>query len=93
MSDPDDPLKPSARPGTTIAEQGAVLLDGPRGAIMALTPEAAKETGENLRRAAMLAGEQQRAAAGQTGNVVQWPRSTSSKNQGLESDGSDNAPK
>lgn len=92
MSDPDNPLKPSPRPGTAIAEQGAVLFDGPHGAIMTLTPEAAEETGENLRRAAMLAEQQRRAAAGHTESLVQWPRSTRSKGQDSEPDESGGDP-
>jgi hypothetical protein len=92
MSEPEDYRQPSPRPGTAIAEQGAVLLDGPRGAIMTLTPEAAEETGENLRHAAMLAEQQRRAAAGQTGKVVQWPRSTRSKGQDSEPDESGDDP-
>jgi hypothetical protein len=89
VSDPDNPLKPSPRPGTAIAEQGAVLFDGPHGAIMTLTPEAAEETGENLRRAAMLAEQQRRAATGQRGNAVQRLRPSGSEDQDLEPDGPD----
>lgn len=92
MSDPEDPLKPSPRPGTAIAEQGAVLLDGPRGVIMALTPEAAEQTSKNLHRAAVLAGDQRRAAAKQAGNEVQPLHPMRSKDRDLEPDGSDNDP-
>jgi len=55
MADPNDRRKPSPLPAEAIAEQGVVLLDGPQGAVVALTPEAAVATSENLRRAALLA--------------------------------------
>ena len=57
MADPDDRRQPSPRPAEAIAEQGVVLLDGPQGAVVALTPEAAVATSENLRRAAFLAAQ------------------------------------
>lgn len=62
MADPEDPREPSPQPGKATAEQGAVLLDGPRGAAVTLTPEAAEATGESLRRAAALAEGQRKAA-------------------------------
>ena len=58
MADRDDRHQPSPKPAEAIAEQGAVLFDGPQGAVVALTPEAAAATGENLRRAASLAARQ-----------------------------------
>jgi len=58
MADPHNPRQPSPRPAEAIAEQGIVLLDGPQGAVLALTPEAAAVTGENLLRAASLAARQ-----------------------------------
>jgi hypothetical protein len=62
VSDSEDSLEPSPQPGKATAEQGAVLLDGPRGAAVTLTPEAAEATGESLRRAAAVAEDQRRAA-------------------------------
>lgn len=58
----EDRRVPSAYPAIAIAENGVVLLDGPQGAVVALTPEAAAKTGQNLRRAAELAARQRRAA-------------------------------
>lgn len=58
MSEREDPRRPSARPVVVAAENGAVLLDGPYGAVVALTPEAAAATSESLRRAAALAASQ-----------------------------------
>ena len=52
MPDRTQRRAPSARPAIATAETGVVLLDGPQGAIAALTPEAAQATSENLRRAA-----------------------------------------
>ncbi len=60
MPEPDDTRLPSRRPGVATAEQGAVLLDGPKGVVVALTPEAAHATSENLRRAASVAVRQRR---------------------------------
>jgi hypothetical protein len=73
MADPDNPRQPSPRPAVAIAEQGAVLLDGPQGAIVALTPEAAIATSENLREAASLAA-QQRGSAPPSDPVPLRPR-------------------
>ena len=39
-------------PSTVTAEQGEVLVDGPDGVAVALTPSAAEETGRRLTRAA-----------------------------------------
>lgn len=58
MAESNDRLKPSPRPGTATAEQGVVLLDCPRGAVVTLTPEAAKATSQSLREAAALAEDQ-----------------------------------
>ncbi|PJN94023.1 hypothetical protein CNY89_16955 [Amaricoccus sp. HAR-UPW-R2A-40] len=62
MADSNDRLEPSPRPGKATAEQGVVLLDCPRGAVVTLTPEAAEATSESLRRAAALAEDQRNAA-------------------------------
>ena len=55
MADAHNPRQPSPRPAEATAEQGVVLLDGPQGAVVAMTPEAAAATGVNLLRAASLA--------------------------------------
>lgn len=62
MADLTSPRAPSAEPGRATAEQGVVLLEGPQGAIVTLTPEAAEATGENLHRAAVAARKQRDAA-------------------------------
>ena len=45
-------LEPEAVAGKATAESGVVLLDGPGGVAVAMTPEAARETGRNLIEAA-----------------------------------------
>lgn len=39
---------PETEPGTAVAEGGMVLLDGPDGVAVAMTPDAAAETGRRL---------------------------------------------
>ncbi|MGA1798657.1 hypothetical protein VH567_07735 [Sphingomonas sp. 4RDLI-65] len=51
-------LKPEAIPGVASAERGVVTLDGPEGVAIAMTPEAAAETGRRLIAAAALAATQ-----------------------------------
>jgi len=46
-------------PGRAVAEAGKVLLDGPDGIAVTLTPDAADMTGQELIRAAAQAREQQ----------------------------------
>jgi hypothetical protein len=58
VRDPANDRLPSPLPCEATAEQGVVLLDGPQGVVMTLTPEAAHATGENLRRAASAATRQ-----------------------------------
>lgn len=41
--------------GQATAEQGIVMLDGPDGVAVAMTPEAARQTGEELLAAALKA--------------------------------------
>ena len=50
---------PEAKPGIASAEDGFVLLDGPNGVAIAMTPEAAASTGRNLIAAAEEARQQQ----------------------------------
>lgn len=45
-------LEPAAVAGKATAESGVVLLDGPGGVAVAMTPEAARETGRTLIEAA-----------------------------------------
>ena len=52
------PTEPEGRPGVASAEQGLVLLDGPDGVAVAMTPEAAEATGRSLLAAAEEAAEQ-----------------------------------
>ena len=40
--------EPHDRPGVASAEQGIVLLDGPDGVAVAMTPDAAEATGHSL---------------------------------------------
>jgi len=49
--------------GVATAEQGIVLLDGPGGVAVAMTPEAAESTGRSLIAAAEEAANQRDAAA------------------------------
>ncbi|MDP5278470.1 hypothetical protein Q9Q95_06000 [Sphingomonas sp. DG1-23] len=55
------PQEPESKPGVAAAEQGLVLLDGPDGIAVAMTPEAADATGRSL----IAAAEE---AAGQRGS-------------------------
>ena len=57
-------LKPCEHPGKASAEDGVVLLDGPDGVAVAMTPDAAAQTAESLLRAAA----QARASQDPTGN-------------------------
>lgn len=43
-----NPLKPQEDAGSTSAEAGVVMLDGPDGVAVAMVPEAAEETGRRL---------------------------------------------
>lgn len=45
-------------PGKAVAEAGVVILDGPDGIAVTMTPYAALETGKSLMEAARLAGQQ-----------------------------------
>ncbi len=54
-------LGPETMAGKATAETGFVLLDGPGGVAVAMTAEAARETGRRLIAAADIADEQPRA--------------------------------
>ena len=41
-------MTPETEPGIATAESGQVTLDGPDGVAIAMTPEAARETGRRL---------------------------------------------
>lgn len=43
-----NPLQPETEPGDATADQGQVLLDGPDGVAVSMTPDAARKTGERL---------------------------------------------
>ena len=45
---PRTPQAPQTKPGSVSMEHGPVMLDGPDGVAVAMTPEAALETGRRL---------------------------------------------
>lgn len=49
---------PEGRAGEAFAEQGVVMLDGPNGVAVSLTPDAAEATARNLHAAAQEARRQ-----------------------------------
>lgn len=51
----DNVTRPLEKPGKATAEAGLVLLEGPDGVALTLTPQAARETGESLIKAAEIA--------------------------------------
>jgi hypothetical protein len=51
-------LEPETVAGKAIADSGVVLLDGPGGVAVAMTPDAARETGRQLIEAADVADRQ-----------------------------------
>lgn len=62
MSDPDTGgrgLPPETKPGSVSVEHGQVMLDGPDGVAVAMTPDAALETGRRLIAAAQQASAHQ----------------------------------
>ena len=58
MSDTHLSGQPLKKAGRAVAEQGVVLLEGPDGIAISLTPEAAQDTGESLIAAAEAARRQ-----------------------------------
>jgi hypothetical protein len=60
MSDRGRPYPVETSPGVVSVEKGEVLLDGPDGVAVAMTPEAAAETGRRLIAAAQEAANQPR---------------------------------
>jgi hypothetical protein len=63
MRDEHSPQQPQSTPGVATAEQGVVLLDGPDGVAIAMTPNAAEITGHRLIAAAEEAANQSGEAA------------------------------
>ena len=49
-------MEPSKEPSVVTAVDGYVVMNGPGSVAVAMTPDAAQETGEQLIRAAMEAG-------------------------------------
>ena len=61
-------MKPHDRPSDVVAEEGEVLVDGPDGVAVSLTPRAAEETSRRLfDAAAEAATEENRRKTGATG--------------------------
>lgn len=58
MIDPFEAPQPLEVPGRASAEDGLVILDGPDGVAVTLTPDAARGTGESLISAAEVALQQ-----------------------------------
>jgi hypothetical protein len=55
-----DSLTAHADPSEVMAEEGDVIVEGPNGVAVTLTPEAAEETGRRMMRAASEARRQAR---------------------------------
>jgi hypothetical protein len=58
MSEPTDIPQPERAPGVATAEDGLVILDGPGGVAVTMTPSAAAQTGRSLITAAEEAEQQ-----------------------------------
>jgi hypothetical protein len=63
MDDRFSLTEPERKAGIASAEQGVVLLDGPNGVAVSMTPEAAEETARSLLTAAEEAANQRGAEA------------------------------
>jgi len=50
-----DVPQPQTEPGQAVAEEGLVILDGPDGVAVTMTPDAAELTGQSLIDAAVVA--------------------------------------
>ena len=59
-----DSLNAHSEPSNVVAEQGEVLVEGPDGVAVTLTPDAAEETGHRLVKAASEARLQSRSDGG-----------------------------
>ncbi|HEX7822518.1 MAG TPA: hypothetical protein VF463_18085 [Sphingobium sp.] len=58
MTEPINMLQPLTEPGIASAEEGLVILDGPDGVAVTMTPGAAAQTGLSLITAAEIAERQ-----------------------------------
>ncbi|MBC9031709.1 hypothetical protein IAG41_04830 [Sphingomonas sp. JC676] len=63
MEEEPSPHLPEKHGGVAAAEEGQVILDGPNGVAVAMTPEAAEETARSLLSAAEEATHQRDAEA------------------------------
>lgn len=68
MTNPNIP-QPETEPGVASAEDGVVILDGPDGVAVTMTPDAAQRTGQSLISAAELADKQQASRNGDGSQV------------------------
>jgi hypothetical protein len=66
MSFPDTVPQPETQPGVASAEAGVVILEGPAGVAVTMTPDAATGTGQSLLSAAETARGQLRQGAKDT---------------------------
>lgn len=57
MTDPFALPQPQTEPGIASAEDGLVVLDGPDGVAVTMTPDAAARTGHSLIEAAAIAAD------------------------------------
>lgn len=58
MKDIANTPQPETEPGIASAEEGLVVLDGPDGVAITMTPDAAQKTGQSLMSAAEIAEQQ-----------------------------------
>jgi hypothetical protein len=58
MTDVSNTPQPETEPGIASAEDGLVVLDGPDGVAITMTPDAAQKTGQSLMSAAEIAEQQ-----------------------------------
>ncbi|MEJ7926922.1 hypothetical protein WG908_09165 [Sphingobium sp. AN641] len=65
MSEPTPVNGPLSRAGVATAEEGVVMLDGPDGVAVTMTPDAAAQTGHSLISAARAAKQQAGREAGE----------------------------
>ena len=65
MTNPDRVPQPQSEPGVASAEDGFVILDGPDGVALTMTPTAAERTGQSLIAAARVAEQQSKSRSGQ----------------------------
>ncbi|WP_313438101.1 hypothetical protein [Novosphingobium sp.] len=66
MRVPDNVPQPETEPGVATAEAGVVILEGPDGVAVTMTPDAASGTGQSLLSAAEAARGQSRRVSDDT---------------------------